>query len=176
MPLSVKLREGKVLLKNGKVSCTCCEGELAITYDWRGTGQTDLDSNTVAFGQSAGYNCGVGGSYVAWLQGGGGPCAPGESCDDVSTDGFERVDVRVDTAKQDGLWTSSYNVECYAGWYAPQGGTGSFVLRATYRGQSRSVTISDPGPSSSCVTEKVATITVFANAQPDGFKFKIIPE
>jgi hypothetical protein len=165
---SIKISQGKVVTKGGKPSCSCCEEfELAITYDWRGTGQADLDTKTEAFGEAVGYACGDSGTYVLWLAGGNG------STDDTSTDGYERVDVRVDQARTDGLWTSSYNIGCFAGWYEPAEGSGPATLRVTYRGETKTKTIS-PGTQSECAATSVATITVYANALSDGSYFEII--
>lgn len=179
MPTIKRTAEGKVITKGGLPSCTCCEGfELAITYDWRGTGQYDLDTHTSAFGEACGWSngdgpvgfensCGEYGTYVAWLAGGSG------AQDDQSLDGFERVDVRVNKARTDGLWTSSYNIECYAGWYTPAGGTGNATLSVTYKGITKPKTIS-PGTQNSCASTAVATITVYSTALGDGSFFEII--
>ena len=166
MPTIKRTAEGKIITKGGLPSCTCCF-ELAITYDWRGTDQTDLDSNTQAFGESVGWSCGDSGAYVLWLPGGSG------AQDDTSTNGFERVDVRVDKARTDGLWTSSYNIECFAGWYQPADGSGSATLSVTYKGITKTMTIS-PGTQNSCASTAVATITVYSTALGDGSFFEII--
>lgn len=170
---------GEVITRGGLPSCTCCESfELAIKYDWAGTGMDDLDTHTAAFGESCGwsdfdgppgflYSCGVYGTYMDWLVGGDG------FQDDTSTDGFERVDVRVDLAHTDSLWTSSYNIECYAGWYEPNGGSGPFLLTVTYKGDTKTESISDPGTSTTCATTHVATITVYSTVQGDGTFFEI---
>ena len=180
MPTIKLTAEGKVITKGGFPSCTCCGEafELAITYDWRGTGQYDLDTHTSAFGEACGwsngdgpvgfeFSCGVYGTYVTWLAGGSG------AQDDQSLDGFERVDVRVDKARTDGLWTSSYNIECFAGWYQPAGGSGYATLRVTYKGITKTKTIS-PGTQYSCASTAVATITVYSTALGDGSFFEII--
>jgi hypothetical protein len=160
--------EGKVITKGGLPSCTCCEDfELAITYDWRGTDQFDLDTNTTAFGESVGFDCGDSGTYVVWLLGGDGVQ------DDESQNGFERVDVRVDLARTNGLWTSSYNIECFAGWYEPAGGSGSATLSVTYKGSTKTKSIS-PGTQDDCAATPVATITVYSTALGDGSFFEII--
>jgi len=170
---------------NGSTTDPCCEDyELAITYDWRGKGMFDLDTKTEAFSETVGWSCGDSGTYVLWLQGGM-PCGDG-ICDDVGGDGyispegvaypnsgFERVDVRVNTAKDDGYWTSSYNIECYAGWYESAGGSGEAVLSVTYKGKTKTKTIY-PGSQSSCADTAVATITVYAEKQEDGSYFEII--
>ena len=166
MPTIKLTAEGKVITKGGLPSCTCCF-ELAITYDWRGTGQYDLDTNTQAFGESVGWSCGGSGDYVLWLPGGSG------ALDDTSQNGFERVDVRVDKARTDGLWTSSYNIQCKAGWFTPAGGSGSATLSVTYRGTTKTKTIS-PGTQNNCASTAVATITVYSTALGDGSFFEII--
>ena len=159
---------GQIITRGGLPSCTCCEQfELAITYDWRGTGQSDLDTQTAAFSETVGWSCGDSGTYVAWLAGGNG------NQDDTSQDGFERVDVRVDQARADELWTSSYNIECSAGWFSGPGGSGGFVLSVSYKGNTKSESISDPGESSACASTPVATITVYAAALEDGTFFEI---
>ena len=169
MPTIKRTAEGKIITKGGLPSCTCCGEafELAITYDWRGTGQYDLDTKTTAFGEVVGWSCGDSGDYVLWLLGGSG------IQDDQSLNGFERVDVRVDKARTDGLWTSSYNIECYAGWYTPVGGTGNASLSVTYKGITKLKTIS-PYTQSSCASTSVATITVYSTALGDGSFFEII--
>lgn len=157
---------------NGSTTDPCCDGfELAIKYDWSGTGMSDLDTKTEAFGEHVGFACGDSGTYVQWLQGGM-PCQEGGTCDDTSENGFERVDVRVNTAKKDGLWTSSYNIECYAGWYIPAGGSGSATLEVIYRGKTKTLGIA-PGEQSDCADTSVATITVYAEKQEDGSYFEI---
>jgi hypothetical protein len=153
---TLKTRAGKILLRGGLPTCECC-GQLVIEYDWAGTGQTDLDTSTRGFGENLGYACDNEEIYLLWISG-----------DDVSTDGVERVDVRVDDAKADSLWTSSVNIDCHAWWYEPQGGTGSFVLRATYRGHTKSETISDPGQGSGCASPHIAIVTVYSDELPDG--------
>jgi len=167
---TVKLKSsGKVILKDGKVSCACCgeDYEMAIKYDWVGTGMSDLDTKTTAFGESVGWSCGDSGPYVSWLAGGNG------NTDDTSENGFERVDVRVDKAWSNGLWTSSYNIECHAGWFKPAGGSGSATLEVTYRGKTKMLGI-QPGEQDGCASTSVATITVYAVKQPDGTYFEIL--
>lgn len=169
---------GKIVTKGGLPSCACCEQfELAIKYDWSGTGQYDLDTQTAAFGESCGWGpvdepCGSYGTYVLWLAGGDG------DEDDTSVDGFERVNVKVDTARVDELWTSSYNIECYAGWFSGglgvtnPIGSGPALLEATYKGDTKSATIY-PGEQDVCASTSVATITVYADALGDGTFFEI---
>lgn len=166
MPTIKRTAEGKIITKGGLPSCTCCF-ELAITYDWRGTDQNDLDTNTQAFGESVGWSCGDSGAYVLWLAGGSG------AQDDTTQNGFERVDVRVDKARTDELWTSSYNIECFAGWFEPAGGSGSATLSVTYRGKTKTMAIS-PGTQGGCASTAVATITVYSTALGDGSFFEII--
>ena len=172
MPIIKTNASGEVITLNGRPSCACCEiTELAITYDWTGTDMTDLDTQTAAFGEAVGFACGGGGTYVQWLQGGE-PCTAFGVCDDTSLNGFERVNVLVDTARTDSLWSSSYNIECYAGWYTPQGGSGYALLKVSYKGDLKLQTIS-PGTQSACASTPVATITVYATVQPDGTFFEI---
>ena len=167
---------------NGSTTNPCCDDfELAIRYDWRGTGQWDLDTKTEAFGESVGWICGGSGTYLKWLQGGM-LCQEDGTCDDTSQNGFERVDVLVNTAKADGLWTSSYNIECYAGWYhgspgAHPNGEGGATLEVTYRGKTQTLIIS-PGSQTGdegdqCSSTPVATVTVYAEKQKDGSYFEI---
>lgn len=166
--MTIKLNaSGSVILRDGKPSCGCCEEyEMAIKYDWTGTGMTDLDTQTAAFGESVGWSCGDSGNYVLWLAGGSG------IQDDTSTNGYERVDVRVDQARSAGLWTSSYNIECYAGWYIPEEGEGDATLSVTYKGKTKDKTIT-PGEQNDCASTSVATITVYAAALGDGSYFEI---
>jgi hypothetical protein len=167
MPVIKINASGEVITRNGRPSCVCCElTELAITYDWTGTDMTDLDTQTAAFSETVGYSCGSSGTYVLWLIGGDG------ATDDTSKNGFERVNVKVDTARTDSLWSSSYNIECFAGWYAPQGGSGYALLKVSYKGDLKLQTIS-PGTQSACASTPVATITVYATVQPDGTFFEI---
>lgn len=145
------------------VSCGCCENfQLTVKYSWEGTGQRDLDTNTTAFGESAGWSCGSGGSYVQWITG-----------DQTGQDAFEQVDIRVQDARGDGLWTSSYNIEAFAGWYAPAGGSGSAQLIVEFKGETKTKTIS-PGQQSGCASTAVATITVYSTLQDDGSYFEIL--
>jgi hypothetical protein len=166
MPIKINA-SGEVITRNGRPSCVCCEAtELAITYDWTGTDMTDLDSQTAAFSETVGFDCGGSGTYVQWLIGGDG------NQDDISKNGFERVNVLVDLARTAGLWSSSYNIECYAGWYTPQEGSGFALLKVSYKGDLKLQTIS-PDTQMSCAATPVATITVYATVQPDGTFFEI---
>jgi hypothetical protein len=161
---AIALQEGKVVLKEGKVSCSCCGPvyQLTIKYDWAGTNMRDLDTKTTAFGESVGYDCGDSGTYVQWIGG-----------DNTGLNGFEQVDVLVDTARTDGLWTSSYNISCFAGWYIPAEGSGPANLTVEYKGKTKSKTIS-PGSQDDCAATSVATVTVYSTAQPDGSYFQIL--
>ena len=152
---------GKLILKSGKATCSCCT-ELVINYDWAGTGMADLDTATTAFGETLGFACGGSGVYVLWISG-----------DQTGINASERVDVRVDAARTAGLWTSSYNVTCKAGWFTSALGSGNATLRATYNGVTKTKTIS-PGNQSGCASTVVATVTVYAAAQPDGSFFEIL--
>ena len=152
---------GLLFLAGGLVSCQCCatagdEYELAVKYGWEGTGMADLDTRTEFLTESVGWSCGDSGTYVAWLAGGDG------EMDDTSVDGFERVDVRVDLARTNGQWTSSVNIELYAGWYIPAGGSGDATVTVTYRGITASKTIS-PGSQNNCASTSVGTITVYSD-------------
>lgn len=158
---TIKLQSGKVILKDGKASCSCCF-QLTIKYDWSGTGMYDLDTKTTAFGESVGFACGGSGTYVQWIGG-----------DNTGLNGFERVDVLVDTARTDGLWTSSYNIDCFAGWFEPAGGSGPANLVVEYKGVTKNKSIS-PGSQDDCASTSVATVTVYSTAQPDGSYFQIL--
>ena len=145
------------------VECGCCENfQLTVKYSWEGTGQRDLDTNTIAFGESAGWSCGSGGAYVQWITG-----------DNTGTDAFEQVDIRVNDARRAGLWSSSYNIHAYAGWYEPAGGSGSASLIVFYKGKTKTKTIS-PGQQGGCASTQVATVTVYAEKQTDGSYFEIL--
>jgi hypothetical protein len=160
---TIALKGGKVILKDGKVSCSCCiVYQLTIKYDWAGTNMRDLDTKTTAFGESVGYACGNSGTYVQWIGG-----------DNTGLNGFEQVDVLVDKAKTDGLWTSSYNIDCFAGWFTPAGGSGPANLIVEYNGVTKNKSIS-PGSQTSCASTSVATVTVYSIAQPDGSYFQIL--
>lgn len=154
------LQGGQLILVGGLVSCQCCgvfEGyQLAIKYGWEGTGMADLDTATEFLTETVGWSCGGSGTYVQWLAGGDG------SQDDTSVDGYERVDVRVDAARTAGLWTSSVNIELFAGWYIPQAGSGPALVTVTYNGVTDTKVIS-PGSQSLCAATAVGTITVYSD-------------
>jgi hypothetical protein len=160
---TIKTKGGKVLLREGKASCTCCDlYQLTIKYDWGGTGMSDLDTKTTAFGESVGFACGNSGTYVQWIGG-----------DNTGLNGYEQVDVLVDKAKTDGLWTSSYNIDCFAGWYEPAEGSGPANLIVEYKNKTKSKSIS-PGSQSGCASTGVATVTVYSTQLPDGSYFEIL--
>ena len=145
------------------VECACCETfQLEITYDWSGTDMYDLDSSTQAFGETVGFDCQNIEVYVKWIGG-----------DNTGLNGSERVDVLVNTARTDGLWSSSYNIQCNAGWYEPEGGSGPANLIVKYKSKTKNKSIS-PGQSNNCADTAVATITVYSTAQPDGSFFEIV--
>jgi len=160
---TIKTKGGKVLLREGKASCLCCDlYQLTIKYDWSGTGMRDLDTNTTAFGESVGFNCGDSGTYVQWIGG-----------DNTGLNGYEQVDVLVDKAKTDGLWTSSYNISCNAGWFKPAGGSGPANLIVEYKNKTKSKSIS-PGSQTGCASTSVATVIVYSTQQPDESYFEIL--
>jgi hypothetical protein len=153
----------RIVIKDGKVSCECCtDFQLTIKYDWSGTGMRDLDTKTTAFGESVGWSCGGSGTYVQWISG-----------DNRFTNGFEQVDVLVDTARTNELWTSSYNIQCFAGWYSPAGGSGPANLIVEYKNKTKNKSIS-PGSQFICASTGVATVTVYSTIQPDGSYFEIV--
>lgn len=162
--MSIKVNSnGKVITREGKISCECCElFEMRIVYDWSGTDQYDLDTGTTAFGATVGYDCGDGNEYIAWISG-----------DDTSQNGFESVDVRVDKAKADELWTSSYNISCAAGWYAYANGSGPYTLSVTYKGDTKSLS-SSAGYQDDCATYPSRVVTVYSSQQLDGTYFEIL--
>ena len=142
-------------------SC-CTDFQLTIKYDWSGTGMRDLDTKTTAFGESVGWSCGDSGTYVQWIGG-----------DNTGLNGFEQVDILVNTAKSAGLWTSSYNIQCFAGWYAPAEGSGPANLIVEYKNKTKNKSIS-PSSQSGCASTGVATVTVYSTIQPDGSYFEIV--
>ena len=145
------------------VSCGCCESfQLTVKYSWEETGQRDLDTQTAAFGESVGYSCGSGGNYVQWIGG-----------DNTGVNAFEQVDIRVEDARRDGLWSSSYNIDCFAGWYEPAGGSGGAQLIVEFKGRTKTKSIS-PGQQDVCASTGVATVTVYSTAQDDGAFFEIL--
>lgn len=155
------LQAGKLILIGGLVSCQCCETggetyEMAIRYDWQGTGMYDLDTKTVFLEEQVGWSCGGSGTYLAWLAGGSGVQ------DDTTLNGYERVDARVDLARTNGQWTSSVNIELYAGWYSPVGGSGPALVIVSYNGDTQQKAI-NPGTQDECANTHVGTITVYAN-------------
>jgi hypothetical protein len=143
------------------VECACCF-QLTIKYSWQGTGQFDLDTKTEAFGEVAGWSCGGGGLYVQWITG-----------DRTEKNGVEQVDIRVADARRDGLWSSSYNINAFAGWYTPAGGSGNAQLIVAFKGRTKTKAIS-PGQQSGCASTGVATITVYSAMQEDGAYFEIL--
>lgn len=152
---------GLLLLTGGLVTCQCCatsgdDYELAVKYGWEDTGMLDLDTKTVFLSEQVGWSCGDSGTYVAWLAGGSG------AQDDTTLNGFERVNVRVDLARTNAQWTSSVNIELYAGWYSPAGGSGPATVTVSYNGVTTSKTIS-PGSQSNCAATSVGTITVYSD-------------
>ena len=163
---TIKLQpSGAVVLKGGKVACACCEDfQLTITYDWTTTNMWDLDSSTEAFGETVGFDCENIEVYVKWIGG-----------DNTGFNGSEQVDVLVDTARTDGLWTSSYNILCNAGWYtfADPPGSGPANLIVQYKGVTKNKSI-NPGAQDNCAATAVATVTVYSTAQPDGSFFEIV--
>lgn len=127
--------------------CSCIP-DLTIKYSWGG-GMRDLDTGTTFLGETAGWSCSSSGSteYMRW------------SGDDTSADGTETITVCVGAAQEDGAWTSSVVIDCAAGWYIPAGGSGPADLSVTYRGETRTMTVS-PGSQSDCATTSVASITI----------------
>lgn len=134
---------------------------MSIQYSWNQSSQRDLDTNTVAFGDRGGYACNGSGTYVLW----GG--------DNTSASGVENATVLVGKAAAAGLWSSSYNIQCFAGWFTPAGGSGPAVLIVSYGGITRTKTIY-PGTQTDCADTNVATVTVYATALPDGSLFQIL--
>ena len=126
--------------------------DLIVKYSW-GIGQEDLDSKTSAFGEVGGTLCGYGYYYV--LFGG----------DDQKEGGEEFCRVRVGQAKIDDMWSDSCTINCSAGWYDPETGSGSFTLTAEFMGQSQSKTVyARPKLNpDGCADQSVGTITVYAN-------------
>jgi hypothetical protein len=121
-----------------------------------------LDTQTSAFGESVGYGCGGSGTYVQWIGG-----------DNTGQDAVEQVDIRVEDARRDGLWSSSYNIDAFAGWYGPAGGSGNAQLIVAFKGSTKTKSIS-PGQQSGCASTQVATITVYSTKQDDGSHFEIL--
>lgn len=162
--MSVKRNNTSILLRSGKVSCTCCPGlvlpELSIIYSWADTGMTDLDTKTAFVGEQVGWSCGSTGLYTQWLPGSTG------GQDDTSLNGFEHVNILVDSARLAGLWTSSVNVELFAGWYIPRGGSGEAVATVQYNGNIQGKAI-NPGSQSGCTNTPVGTIIIYDNGTFD---------
>lgn len=160
-------QDGKIVLVGGKPSCACCSGtvgpsfEVAIKYTWEGTGQKDLDTQTTYLTESVGWSVEApSGTYVDWLPGGSG------ATDDTTVNGFERIDVRVDTAKADGLWTDSTTIYLFAGWYIPEGGSGSAIVEVIYAGTTKSKTIY-PGSQHTAASTPVGSVVVYSNGTFD---------
>lgn len=131
-------------------NCDPCNGlELVIVYDWAGTGMRDLDTMTSFLDESFGWSCANDGQYLAWV-----------SSDNTSENGNEQVNVKIETAHEDGAWTSSATIGLHAGWYTPAGGSGPAEVRVTYKGVTQSKSIS-PGSQSSCASTSVGTVTVY---------------
>lgn len=129
-----------------------CAYPIYIIYDWGGTGQRDLDTNTVFLGEENGYACGDGGIYTSWTG------------DDTSENGREHTRVDVFQALNDGAWSGSTTIEAYAGWYEPADGSGPAELFVacspdiTRPFSSRTIS---PGSQDDCAATLVMTITVF---------------
>lgn len=166
MPKISTKANGKIIVRDGKASCICCQ-QLVVIYSWAGTDQWDLDTNTVFLNDSFGFACAKTGKYSEWV-----------TSDNVLQNGEERVNIRVDDARVDGEWTSSVNIYCKAGWFIQdeetdhENGSGPANLIVKYRGQTKSKFIS-PGAQSNCASTAVGTITVYAEALGDGSHFQI---
>jgi hypothetical protein len=159
--MSLWARNGKIVVdsQNRPIECSACPQcqflELTIRYSWAGTGMYDLDTGTTFLDTKVGWSCGDGDEYIEWVSG-----------DDTSIDGEEEVNVKVDSARADGLWTSSVEIFLYAGWYEPAGGSGNATVFVTYNGITDSVTIT-PGTQSDCASSSVGTVTVYDNGTFD---------
>jgi hypothetical protein len=151
----------KIVIKNGKVSCECCI-EMEIIYSWANTDKKDLDTSTRGFGENLGWSCANQGIYMDWI-----------TNDNTGLNGEEQVNAKVDKARSDGLWTSSYNIQCYAGWYIPARGSGPAELIVKYKKKEKRKQIS-PGEQRGCASTFVATVTVYSNKLPDDSFFEII--
>lgn len=161
MPKISLSSSGKVLRRKKKVVCTCCQ-QLVVIYSWAGTGKADLDTNTVFLGESFGFGCPNSGPYSNWV-----------TSDDTSVNGEERVNIRIDDAFDDELWSGTVNVTCKAGWYDDADGSGPATLFVKYRGKTSEPFTISPGTQHACASKTVATITVHATALANGNHFEI---
>lgn len=156
MPTLKLNSNGKLILKNGKASCECCvlpfcsSGKLSITYDWSNSQSRDLDTGTEAFGGKVGYACSPSNAYLSW------------SGDNTSTAATEKVCVDVIKARTNGLWSSSCNILCHAGWFAQPDNQDTATLIVSFMGLSKTKTI-HPQYIPSCATHLVATIIFYGN-------------
>lgn len=133
----------------GSDPCAGRKGDVAIDYDWSGTGMKDLDTKTEFVGCVVGWSCGSGCEYLQWT-----------TSDDTSVDGTEHVDANVFPAKAAGLWTSSVQITLYAGWYSPSEGSGGAKVRVTFKGVTKEKDIS-PGSQSGCCSTQVGVVTFY---------------
>lgn len=129
-------------------SLSPCGKMMVVTYDWTMNSSRDLDTHTAGFGESAGWSCSPSGIYLNWVTG-----------DCTAANCKEIVQIDINKAKTDGLWTSSFVIQCYAGWYEPAEGSGAFTLRVDYCGQAQKTKVATPGSQSSCASTFITTIT-----------------
>lgn len=129
-----------------------------IVYSWNGTDQYDLDTATRAFDETVGYDCqnSYEGNYMTLY-----------SADATFANGYEAVEVYTDKAKNDGLWSDSYTILCYADWYPGALGAGPAMIMATYRGSVK-IKMIFPGSENPCASTPVAAIVVSSLMLTDG--------
>ena len=161
--MALALQDGKLvaITLDGitKISCQCCI-PLQFVYTLNPSLYGGILQCVTAFGGTAGLCCG----YAPYL-----------SISEESPDG----EVFVAEARQDGIWSSSVNIELYAIWYAesdtiptPQPYPGG-ILSVTYLGTTKSISIPTMVESLLCDDlGLVATITVFSSQLGDGSFFK----
>ncbi len=154
----IPLINGSGLMTAKKVRCRCgfCFNlPLRITYDWAGTGMTDLDTKTTFLGQKVGAACGPTAftEHLTLLAG-----------DDNGLDGRERIEVRVEAAWLAKLWTSSVNIGLFAGWHNGSGGSGPATVSVEYQGIVKTKIIT-PGSQEFCASTLVGTATLFFNGR-----------
>jgi hypothetical protein len=124
-------------------------GQMRIIYSWQAPSR-DLDTCTVFNGGRVGYASGPGNEYLIF-----------DSSDNTQY-GPETAWVLLDQAHDDGVWTAETEVKCWAGWYAPAGGSGGCTLRVTYNGDTQFKSVSFVGRQKGSAegTTLVGTITV----------------
>lgn len=164
---ATRIKEGKLLLRNGKVINCCCSTELIITYDWAGTNLYDLDTSTratwaVSGGESHGFSCANQQIYMTWT-----------TSDNTDINGKESITVKIDQSRSNEEWVNpaSLNIDLYAWWYPTfESGSGTILITAEFQGNTvtKNVFISarrTEDDLDNCAPNFVSTLTVSENGE-----------